>query len=155
MIRRPHVPRVYRYQVFISSSYCCRCSLQQVPRSYCCTKEVSPLDSSLGRHLPTRAASASASRGGCFDPKRAATAPGCRAYSASREHRVRSLTVVGYDQTRAHGSSRTRSSSTTPRPDDGTHTPHRLPPMPHREFLAEGRTSVGLCTTASVYVRSR
>ena len=79
----------YRYHVpgiVVASS-----SLQQVPRSYCCTKRVTPLESSHGHHLPTRAASARAARGRCFDPKRAATAPGCRACSASPEHRVGSL----------------------------------------------------------------
>ena len=82
-----YVPRTrYRYQVFIASS-----SSQQLPRSYCCTKRVMPLESSHGHHLPTRAASARAARGRCFDPKRAATAPGCRACSASPGHRVGSL----------------------------------------------------------------
>ena len=57
------------YQVFIASG-----NSQQVPRSYCCTKRVAPLESSHGYHLPTRAASARAARGRCFDPKRAATA---------------------------------------------------------------------------------
>ena len=106
------------YEVFIASS-----SSQQVPRSYCCTKRVTPLESSHGHHLPTRAASARAARGRWFDPKLAATAPGCRAYSASREHRVGSLLLVGQDQTQAHSSSTTRSSSTIP--DDGSHI-HRI-----------------------------
>ena len=44
---------------------------------------MAPLESSHGHHLPTRAASARAARGRCFDPKRAATAPECRACSAS------------------------------------------------------------------------
>ena len=89
--------------------YCCRCSLQQVPRSYCCTKKITPLESSHGHHLLARAASARAGRGRCFDPKRAATAPGCIACSASREHRVGSLLllIVGQDQTQAHSSSST------------------------------------------------
>ena len=125
-------------------------SLQQVPRS-CCAKEVTPLDSSGGHHLPARAASARAAHGRCFDPQRAATAPGCRACSASREHRVGSLLIVGQDQTQAHSSSSTRSSSTTP--DDGSHS-HGPPPMPYWEFLAEGRASVGLYETASVCVCS-
>ena len=108
-----------RYQVFIASS-----SSQQVPRLYCCTKRVTPLESSHGHHLPTRAASARAVRGRCFDPKRAATAPGCRACSASPEHRVGSLLLVGQDRTQAHSSScSTRGSSTTP--DDGSHI-HRI-----------------------------
>ena len=59
-----HVPCTKcRCQVFIASS-----SSQQVPRSYCCTKMVKPLESSHGHHLPTRAASARAARGRCFDP---------------------------------------------------------------------------------------
>ena len=82
-----------------------------------------PLESSHGHHLPTRAVSARAARGRCFDPKRAATAPGCRACSASPEHRVGSLLMVGQDQTQAHSSSSTRGSSTTP--DDGSHI-HRI-----------------------------
>ena len=95
IIRRPRVPRMMpgtgtMYQVFIASR-----SSQQVPRSYCCTKRVTPLESSHGHHLPTRAASACAARGRCFDPKRAATAPGCNACSASPEHhRVGSLLIV-------------------------------------------------------------
>ena len=39
---------------------------------------------------------ASSSRTFCFDPKRAATALACRACLASREHRVGSLSIVGY-----------------------------------------------------------
>ena len=127
MIRRPHVPRT-RYQVFIQQSnisYCCRCTPQQVPRWCCCTKKVPLLESSHGHHLPARAGSARAARGRCFDPKRAAMAPGCRACSASREHRVGSL--VGQDQSQAHRNSSMRSSSTTP--CDGSHPPHRPPPM--------------------------
>ena len=46
----------------------------------------------------TATISARAARGRCFDPKRAATAPECRACSASREHRVGSQ--VGQDQLR-------------------------------------------------------
>ena len=118
-----YVPRTrYRYQVFIASS-----SSQQLPRSYCCTKRVMPLESSHGHHLPARAASARAARGLCSDPKRAATAPGGRACSASREHRVGSL--VGQDQTQPHSNSSSRSSSTAV-PDDGSLPPHCPPPMP-------------------------
>ena len=106
------------YQVFIASS-----SSQQVPRSYCCTKRVTPLESSHGHHHPARAASARADRGRCFDPKRAATAPGCRACSASLEHRVGSLLIVGRDQTQTHSSSSTWGLSTTP--DDGSYI-HRI-----------------------------
>ena len=85
---------------------------------------MTPLESSHGHHLPTRAASARAARGRCFDPKRAATAPGCRACSASPEHhRAISRLIVGQDQTQAHSSSSTRGSSTTP--DDGSHI-HRI-----------------------------
>ena len=60
---------------------------------------------------------------GLFRPQaRAATAPGCRACSASPEHRVGSV-LIGQDQTQAHSSSSTRGSSTTP--DDGSHI-HRI-----------------------------
>ena len=60
-------------------------------RNCCSTKKVTPSEPSQRHHLPERAASAHAARARCFDPKRAATAPGFRAYSASREHRVGSL----------------------------------------------------------------
>ena len=138
IIPRPHVPRIrYRYQV---------------PRSYCYTKRVTPLDSSHGHRLATRAASARAAHGRCFDPKRASTAPGLRVCSASPEHRVGSLLIAGQDQTQAHSSSSTRGSSTTP--DDGSHIHRIVPPMPYQESLAEGRASVGLYATASVCARS-
>ena len=133
VLRRPRVPRTrYRYQVFIASS-----SSQQASRSYCCTKRVTPLESSHGHHLPTRAASVRAARGRCFDPKRAATAPGCRACLASREHRVGSL--VGHDQTQAHSNISTstgiyelqaRARRQLVTPDDGSHPLHRPSPMP-------------------------
>ena len=71
--------------------YLCRCSVQQVPRSSCTKKTVTPLESSHGHHLPARAASARAARGRRFDPERTATAPGCRACSASRAHHDGSL----------------------------------------------------------------
>ena len=86
-----------------------------------------PLESSHGHrvctYVSTRAAFARAARGRRFDPKRAATAPGCRACSASPEHRVGSLLIVGQNQTQAQSSSSTRGSSTTP--DDGSHI-HRI-----------------------------
>ena len=135
-----HVPRTrYRYQVLIASS-----SSQQVPRWYCCTKRVTPLESSRGHHLPTRAASARAARGRCFDPKRAATAPGCRACSASPEHRVGSLLIVRQDQTQAHSSRSARGSSTTP--DEGSHIHRIVPPRCRTEssWLRAGR--VWACT---------
>ena len=96
------------------------------PRSCCFTKQVTPLESSRGHHLPARSASARAACRRCFDPKRAATAPGCRACSASRGRRVGSLLVVGQDQTQAHSCSSTRGSSATP--DDGTHIHRIVPP---------------------------
>ena len=138
-VRRPHVPRTrYRYQVFMARS-----TSQLVPRSYCCTKRVTPLESSHDHHLPTRAASARAARGPCFDPKRAATAPGCRVRSASPEHRVGSL-LMGQDQTQAHSRSSTRGSSTTP--DDGSHIHRIVPPRCRTEssLLRAGR--VWACT---------
>ena len=125
---------------------------RQVPRSYCCTKRVTPLESSHGHHLPALAASARAARGGCFDPKRAAKTPGFRACSASREHRVGSL------NSRVGSSSGSQQQQYEELVDNSgrwlTHPPLRTPPMPHQEFLAEGRASVGLYTTASVCVRS-
>ena len=70
--------------LYSSSSNCCWCSLQRVPRSYCFTKNVTPLESSHGHHLPARAASARAAPGSCLDLKRAATALRNRACSTSR-----------------------------------------------------------------------
>ena len=122
-----------------------------MPRSYCSTKKVTPLESSHGHHLPARAASARAARGRCFDPERAATAPGCRACSASPEHCVGSLLIVGQDQTQAHSSSSTKGSSTTP--DHGSHihsmsAPDAIPRVPGAGpdecGLVRGRFS--LCT---------
>ena len=116
-----HVPGIYTAAVRT-----CLCNLRQVPRSYCTKNKVTPLESSHGHNLPARAASARAARGRCCRPKRAVTAPRCRACWASREHRVSSL--VGHDQTQTNSISSTRSLSTTP--DDGSHPPHRPPPMP-------------------------
>ena len=127
------------HQVFIANS----CS-QQVPRWYCCTKRVTPLESSHGHHHPARAASARADRGRCFDPKRAATAPGCRACSASLEHRVGSLLIVGRDQTQTHSSSSTWGLSTTP--DDGSYIHRIVRPRcrTERSWMRAGR--VWACT---------
>ena len=121
-----------------------RGSSQQIPRPYCCPKRVTSSESSLGHHLPTRAASAHVARGRCFDPKRAATAPGCSACSASPEHRVGSLLIVGQDQTQAHSSSSTRGSSTSP--DDGSHIQRIVRPRCRTEsfWLRAGR--VWACT---------
>ena len=136
----------YRYHEpgIIASS-----SSQQVPRSYCCTKRVTPFESS---HLPTSADSAHAARGRCFDPKRAATAPGCRACSASPEHRVGSLLIVGQDQTQAHSSSSTRGSSATP--DDGSHIHRIVRPRCRTEssWLRAGR--VWACTQPLQFVHA-
>ena len=116
-----------RYQVFIQQQFVllppAAVVYSRYPDRTAVRKRVTPLESSHGHHLPTRVASARAARERCFDPKRAATAPGCRACSAGREHRVGSLLIVGQDQTQAHSSSSTRSSSTTP--DDGSHI-HRI-----------------------------
>ena len=147
IIRRPHVPRIrYRYQVFIASS-----SSQQVPRSYCCTKRVTPLESSHGHHVSTRAASARAARGRCFEPKRAATAPGCRVCSTSPGHRVGSLLIVGQDQTQPHSSSSTRGSSTTS--DDDSHIHRIVRPRCRTESSWRRAGRVWACT-ASVCARS-
>ena len=89
--------------------------------------------------IPTSAASAREARGRSFDPKRVATVPGCRAYSASPEHRVGSLLIVGQDKTQAHSVSSTRGSSTTP--DDGSHN-HHIGPFRFRtesSWLRAGR----------------
>ena len=149
-VRRPHVPRTrYRYQVFMARS-----TSQLVPRSYCCTKRVTPLESSHG-HLPTRAASARAVRGRCFDPKRAATAPGCRACSASPDRASCRLSINSrQDQTQAHSSSSsTRGSSTNP--DDSSHIQRIVRPRCRTEFLAEGRASGGLYAATIPLCRGR
>ena len=87
-----------------SSSQCCCCwSLQRVPRLHCTKKDMAPLESKHGHHLQWRAAFARAARGRPSDPKRAATAPGCRACSSSRDNCVGSL--VGQDQTQANSNS--------------------------------------------------
>ena len=98
IVRRPHVPRTrYRCQVFIRSK-------QQFAAGTSIVLLYEKGDAVRIEPRPPspnacRAASPRAARGRCFDPKRAATAPGCRAYSASREHRVGSLLIVGQDQT--------------------------------------------------------
>ena len=41
--------------LYSSSSYCCRCSLQQVPRSYWCTKKMTPIErakATISQHVP-------------------------------------------------------------------------------------------------------
>ena len=132
MIRRPHRqrPHIIQYEfpvpgtrVLDSSSSTEFCWYPARTRT---KKTVTALESSHRHHRPARATSAHAARGRCFDPKRAATAPGCRACSASREHRVGSL--VGQDQTQVRSNSSTRSSST---PDDGSHPPHRPSSIPY------------------------
>ena len=86
------------YYVHRAREQYCRCSLSsKYPDRTRTKKKVTPLESSHRHYRPARAASARAARGRCFDPKRAATTPGCRACSASRDHRVGSL--VGQDQT--------------------------------------------------------
>ena len=77
--------------------------------------------SSHCHYRPLRAASVRAARGRCFDAKREATAPGCRACSASREHLVGSL--AGQDKTEAHS-------------NNSTSIPvYELPARPRRQFL--------------------
>ena len=130
MIRRPHdtyqVPGIYTAAVRAAAAVI----YTRYPDRTAVRKRVTPFETSHDHHLPARAASARAARGRCFDPKRAATAPGCMACSASREHRVGSLLIVGQDQTQAHSSSSTRGSATTP--DDGSHI--------HRTFRRRCRT---------------
>ena len=145
-----------RYQVFIQQQFVllppAAVVYSRYPDRTAVRKRVTPLESSHGHHLPTRAASARAVRGRCFGPKRAATALGCRACSASPEHRVGSLLIVGQDQTQAHSSRGTRGSWTTP--DDGLRIHSFVRSRCRTEFLAEGRASVGLYTTASACARS-
>ena len=138
IVRRPHVPRTrYRCQVFIRSK-------QQFAAGTSIVLLYEKGDAVRIEPRPPspnacRAASPRAARGRCFDPKRAATAPGCRAYSASPEHRVGSLLIVGRDKTHAHSSSRTSGSSRTP--DDGSHNQHIGPARCRTEssWLRAGR----------------
>ena len=90
IMRRRHVSRTrYRCQVFTESR-----SSQQVPRlSYCCTKSekgdavrIEPRPPS-----PNTCRLCARSLRTLFRSKRAAPAPGCRACSASPEHRVDSI----------------------------------------------------------------
>ena len=149
---RYQVPGIYSKQQFAAFIHSLQVTIKtnllaelKVPRSYCCTKRVTPLESSHG-HLPTRAASARAVRGRCFDPKRAATAPGCRACSASPDRASCRLSINSrQDQTQAHSSSSsTRGLSTTP--DDGSHIYRIVPPRCRTEssWLRSGR--VWTCT---------
>ena len=107
------------YQVLIASS-----SSQQVTRLYCCTKRVTPLESSHGHHLPTRAPLRAQLADVVSTPSQRRRHPDAgRARRVQTEHRVGSLLIVGQDQTQAHSSSSTRGSSITP--DDGSHI-HRI-----------------------------
>ena len=127
MIRRPHVPRTRYFTAAVGTA---AAVVYSTYRDRTRTKKkVTPLESSHCHHRPARAASARAARGRRFDPKRAATAPGCLACSASREHRAGSLLIVWQDQTQTNSSSSARSPSTTP--DDGSHPPHRPSSMPY------------------------
>ena len=67
--------------------------------------KVTSLELSHGHHRRALAASARAARGRCFDPKRLATVPRCRACSVSREHRVGSRINLGQNQTQANSNS--------------------------------------------------
>ena len=112
--------------------------------THCCTKRVAPLESIHGHNLPACAASEHAARGRYFDPKRAATASGCRTCSASRDHRVDCLFIVRPNETQRHSSTNTKSSSTPP--DDGSHILRIVCPRCRTEssWLRAGR--VWACT---------
>ena len=107
VIKRPHRHETINaaYEAWYSRSSSSSTELYWYPDRTRTKKKVTPLQSSHRHHRPARAASARAARGQRFDPKREATAPGCRARSASRDHRVGSL--VGQDQTQAHSNSST------------------------------------------------
>ena len=97
MIRRPnetldHISHEYTATVRTVAAVVC----SKYPDRTGTKKEVTPLESSHRQHRLARATSGCAGHGRCFGTKRAATAPICRACSASREHRVGSL--VGQDQ---------------------------------------------------------
>ena len=95
-----HIIRIARTRYEVLYSYSSSTELYWYPDRTRTKKKVTPLESSHRHHRPARAASARAVRGRRFDRKREATAPACRACSASRQHRVG--TLVGQDQTQAH-----------------------------------------------------
>ena len=103
ILARPHILqaffRLQRIIAGIIQQQYCRCSLDSRFPDRTRTKKVTSLESNHRHHRPARAAFARTACGCCFDPKREATAPGCRACSGSQEHRVGSL--VGQDQTHA------------------------------------------------------
>ena len=152
IVRRPHVPRTrYRCQVFIRSK-------QQFAAGTSIVLLYEKGDAVRIEPRPPspnacRAASPRAARGRCFDPKRAATAPGCRACSASPEHRAGSLLIVGQDQTLRLTAAAVREARRQLLTMAHASTASSAP-MPYREVLAEGRASVGLYATASVGARS-
>ena len=143
---RPHARTRYRYQVFIASS-----SSQQVPR----TPIVLLYEKGYAVRIEPRPPSPNTwrlcARSSRTLFRRQASGDGTRTQGVLGEPRdivFNSLLIVGQDQTQAHSSSSTRGLSTTR--DDGSHIPHIVrPPMPYREFLAEGRASVGLYAASS------
>ena len=129
----------------VSSSCCCR-SLQQVPRSYCCTKKVTLLESSYSHHVPACPSTCRfCARGNramatisqhvppvCAQLADVVTTPSVRRRhpNAGRARRVESIMptlilIVGQGETQVHSSTSTKSSPTTP--DYGSHRPHRPP----------------------------
>ena len=104
VIKRPHRHETINaaYEAWYSRSSSSSTELYWYPDRTRTKKKVTPLQSSHRHHRPARAASARAARGRCFDPERPPAAPGFRASSASREHRVGSL--VGQSAVRAYTS---------------------------------------------------
>ena len=152
-IRRPHQTRNHtKYCIAAVSTAAAVVYSRHIDRTRTKKKKVTPLESSHRNHRPARAASARAARERCFDPTRAATTPGCRACSASREHRVGSL--WGRIKLRLTATAVVRVySSCQPElvdkllvvaPDDGSHPQHRPSPMPQSSWARAG--CVWACT---------
>ena len=158
MIRRPHVPRVHlpsTWYLYSSSSYCCRCSLHQAGTPIVLLYEegdavrIEPRPSSPS----TRRLCARSSRR-LFRPQ----ASGEDAWIQSVLGESGASCRLSINNTRGGSNSGSQQQQYEELVDNSgrwlTHPPLRTPPMPHQKFLAEGRASVGLYTTASVCVRS-
>ena len=149
--RRPDVPRTrYPYHVFILES---SSNSQQIPRSYCCTKRVTPLESSHG-HLPNKCRFCARNSRTLFRPR--ASADRTRMHGVLGESRASCRLSYYYE-----GRIKLRRTAATVRGARQrslrwfTHIHRIVPPsMPYREFLAEGRASLNLYATASVCARN-
>ena len=121
-IRRPEVPRTrYRYHVFVASS-----TSHQIPLSDCRTKRVTPLKSSHGYHIPTRADSARAARGRCVESKRRRHPDAGR---ARRVQRIVSALYYYYGRIKLRLTAEVRGACKQVLTMVHTHPPHHSPPL--------------------------